>query len=223
MSTENESGAENNGLIRLGPPFVVDSVGLARRGGPPTMEDCRIALGRICKVKDAVRYWRGDLLNLAGTLFAEDSSQLLDPELLDEKESAEEMRVADKVDPVARAHSPSWQHSQAVAKLAKEDQITWLDKARAEDWSARKLASEMAAAAGGGKTAMRFWLVVECGTEAKRNKLADRLEAEGHSVKRQEALRKVKKAKRKKKGPITAQKKRRGPTPLNQRKRSGDA
>ncbi len=229
-------------LVRLGAPFVVDSVALTRRtdtGVPPTLQECGQALTRIIHISDAVKYWAGDVLNLAGTLFGEDASQLLDPDLLDEKESREWQRVAEKVDPVTRAHAPSWEHAQAVAKLATPQQVEWLDKARGEDWSARKLASELAQFGAKGKTQMRFWLVVECGTEARRDKLAGQLEAQGFSIKKQEALRKVPKPKKAKaaataqrkllkgakpkkparRGPVTAQRKRKGAPKMNTRRR----
>ncbi len=220
--TDDAVSARSLELVSLGAPFVVDSVALTRRtdtGAPPTLQECGQALARIIRISDAVKYWAGDVLNLAGTLFGEDASQLLDPDLLDEKESREWQRVAEKVDPVTRAHAPSWEHAQVVAKLATPQQLEWLDKARADDWSARKLASELAQFAAQGKTTMRFWLVVECGTEAKRDRLADRLEGEGFSIKKQEALRKVAKPKKERKGPVTAQRKRKGAPAMNTRKR----
>jgi hypothetical protein len=220
-STEGIEVVQMTELVVLGNPFVVDSVALTRRndGVALTLGQCAAALGRITHIRAATKYWRGDVLNLAGTLFGEEASQLLDPELLDEKETREEQRVAEKVGPVARAHAPTWEHAQAVAKLAQPQQIEWLDRARGEDWSARKLSSELASFAAQGKTQMRFWLVVECGTEAKRDKLADQLSAQGFTIKKQEALRKVPKPKKAKKGPVTAQRKHKGAPKMNTRKR----
>jgi hypothetical protein len=123
------------------------------------------------------------------------------------------------VAPTTRAHAPSWEHARAVANLKAEQQVEWLDKARGEDWSARKLQTEIAKAGAQGKTVMRWWLVVECGTEAKRDGLAKRLEGDGFAVKRQEALKKVPKPKRAKKGPVTAQRRQRGAAKLNTRRR----
>lgn len=216
-------------LVPLGPAFVVDSVAVAARPGQPlTVEQCGEALRRVTRIKDAVRYWRGDLMNLAETLFAEEASQIVDHELLSEAEAAAEKRVAKNVLPTTRAHAPTWEHAHAVAHLTPEAQVEWLDKARAgsagaggtdEPWSARKMATEIARAGAEGKTVMRWWLVVETKTEVLRNKLADELSARGHGVKKQEKLAKVKRAKRKKKGPVTAQRKRKGAAPLNTRKR----
>lgn len=204
-------------LVPLGPPFVVDSVALERRGPSPTLEQCGSALDRVKKVYSGVRYWLGDLMNLTETLFQEEASQYIDASYLSEQEVKDYRRVAEKVAPTTRAHAPSWEHARAVCHLLKEEQVEWLDKARGEDWSARKLSSEVqAAAAVKGKTVMKFWLVVECGTEAKRDTLASRLTSEGFSIKKQEKLVKVKKAK---KGPVTAQKKRKGAPKMNTRKR----
>lgn len=206
-------------LVELGPTFVVDSVALAPRSGngPVTVESCSKALVRITKIKDAVRYWRGDVMNLAETLFKEEGSQLLDADLMDEQEAKDECLVSGKVGPVARSHSPSWDHSKAVVRLPEPEQFEWLDRARSEDWSARKLASEIAQSKAKGKTVMKFWLIVECGTEARMEKLAAELVPKGYNVKRQEKLRKVAKEK---KGPVTAQRKHKGAPKMNTRKRT---
>lgn len=196
-------------LVPLGPPFVVDSLALERRGSvSPTLEQLGSALRRVTKIKDAVRYWRGDLLNLTEGLFAEEASQIIDHDLLDEVEAKQEIYVSKNVAPTTRAHAQSWDHARVVGGLKLEKQVEWLDKSRAEDWSARKLATELGKAAANGKTVMRFWLVVECGTEAKRDALGKKLESEGFIVKRQEKLKKVAKPKREKKGPVTARMKR---------------
>jgi hypothetical protein len=207
-------------LVPLGPPFVVDSAGLAQRGGPPTLEQCGSALRRITRIKDAVRFWRGDLMNLTEGLFAEEASQVIDSDLLDEAEAKAEMFVAKHVAPTTRAHAPSWEHAKVVAALKAEKQVEWLDKARGEGWSARKLQTALAQAGAQGKTVMRFWLVVECGTEAKRDALGEKLEREGYGVKRQEAMRKVPKQKKSKKGPVTARAKRATPKASTRRRRS---
>jgi hypothetical protein len=158
-------------------------------------------------------------MNLAEGLFAEEASQVIDSDLLDEAEAKAEMFVAKHVAPTTRAHAPSWEHARVVAALKAEKQAEWLDKARAEGWSARKLQTALAQAGAQGKTVMRFWLVVECGTEAKRDALGDKLEREGYGVKRQEAMRKVPKPKKAKKGPVTAQRRQRGATKMNTRRR----
>ena len=219
IEAETEQDLPGMELVPLGPPFVVDSVALERRGQtPPTLQQCDSALRRVTKIKDSVRYWRGDLLNLTEGLFAEQASQIIDQEMLDEAEAKAEMFVAKNVKPTVRAHAPSWEHARAVAHLKEDKQIEWLDKARGDAWSVRKMSSEVQQAAAKGKTVMRFWLVVECGTEAKRDKLAEKLEAEGFGVKRQEAMRKVAKPKKAKKD-VTAQKRRKGAPKMNTRKR----
>lgn len=214
-----EEGLE---LVSIGPLFVVDSVAVGQKpGSPPTLDQCGQALRRVVKIKDAVRYWLGDLMNLTEGLFAEEASQVIDQELLTEAEAREYTFVAKAVGPTVRAHAPSYEHAKAVARLKPEDQVEWLDKARGADepWSARKLQSEIAQALAEGKTIMRWWLVVECGTEAKRDKLADELGPRGYIVKRQEKLARVKTPKRKKKSVVTAQKRQKGAPKRNRRQR----
>lgn len=210
--------------------LVVDSVALAPRGGSPSYDQWAGGIDRIRKVYGAVKYWLGDLILMGESLFSEEASQVIDQSFLTEQEVKKYTYVAKQVAPTTRAHAQSWDHANAVAHLKPEEQLEWLDKSRAggstsgadEPWSARKLAAEIAKAnAEEGKTIMRWWLVVECGTEAKRDKLAERLEGEGFGIKKQEKLAKVPKAKkaRKKKGEVTAQKKRRGAPKMNTVKR----
>jgi hypothetical protein len=198
-------------LVPLGQPFIVDAVALERRGGPPTLEQCGTALERVKKVYCGVRYWLGDLLLLTEGLFAEEASQIIDQELLTEADVKAFTFVSKNVAPTTRSHALSWEHAKAVAPLkSAERQVEWLDRARGENWSPRKLATEIEKANATGKTELKFWLVVgPIPTEAKMETLAKKVEADGYGVKRQEKLKKVKTAKKAKKA-ITARKKRAG-------------
>ena len=202
--------------------LVVDSVALTTRGGSPTFDQWSDAADRLRKIHGAVKFWIGDLLNMGETLFSEEASQVIDQSFLSEQEVKQYTLVAKQVAPTTRSHAQSWDHAKAVIGLKAEEQEEWLDKSRAEDWSSRKLSTEIAKAKSDGKSVMRWWLVVECGTEAKRDKLAERLEGEGFGIKRQEKLAKVPKAKRARKGPVTAQKKHKGAPKRNQRKRPSE-
>lgn len=205
-------------LVPLGQPFIVDSVALERRGPEPTLAQCERGLIRLCQVMDGIRYWRGDLMNLTEGLFAEEAAQIIDHERLSEAEARAEMFVAAHVAPTTRAHAPTWEHARAVAKMAPATQVEWLDKARGEGWNARKLGTEIAQAENDGKTVMRWTLVADCKTEAKMEKLANHVEAEGLIVlKKQGKPVKVKKA-RKAKKEVTA--KRRGPAKMSSRRRA---
>ena len=204
------------GLIPLAEQhLIVDQWALAQ-AGTLTLGKCGEALVKITQIGSAVRYWRGDLMNLAETLFHEESSQIIDSDYLTEAEAKAERFVAEKVKPTTRAHSPSWEHSRAVAKLPDEQQVEWLDRATAEDWSAGKLKTEMSLA-GAAKTFLQWMCVVDCGTENKRDKLADRLEGEGFTVLKRDKVKKQPKPKKAKKGEVTA--KRRGPKKMNQARR----
>ncbi len=207
-------------LVALGPELVVDSAALERRQSVPLTNVLQLEkpMSRISRVIFAARLWRGDLMNLGETLFGEEAAQIVDSEHLTEAEAQLEKLVAARVKPTTRLHGQSWDHLLAVVKLDDEKQRDWLDRSRAEGWTPRKLSTEIAAAsAEPGKTAMRFWLVIECGTQARMEKLAEKLTADGYTVKRQEKLSKVKVVKRQKKEPVTAKKKRSGERPRNQR------
>lgn len=210
-------------LVSIGPLFVVDSIAVVQRPGvPPSLDQCGQALLRCVKIKDAVKYWLGDLMNLTEGLFAEEAAQVIDHELLSEAEAREYMFVAKAVAPTIRAVALSWDHAKAVARLDPDAQRDWLEKARVAEqpWSARKMASEIAQAKADGKHGMRWWLVVECGTEAKRDKLADELGPRGYNCKRQEKLVRLKpEPKRKKKAAVTAQKRQKGAPKRNRRER----
>ncbi len=217
-----ENALELVPFVSFGTHYTVNSVAITQKQGMvPTLDDCGQALRRVVKIKDAVRYWLGDLMNLTEGLFAEEASQVIDQELLTDAEAREYTFVAKAVGPTVRAHAPSYEHAKAVARLTPEDQVEWLDKARGADepWSARKLQSEIAQALAEGKAVMRWWLVVECGTEAKRDKLADELGPRGYTVKRQEKLARVKTPKQKKKAAVTAQKRQKGAPKRNRRQR----
>ena len=218
MGTEVDIDA-GQGLLSLVPPFAIDDQGVTLRGPNPSLAQCGHGLVRLKRLHDGVKYWMGQLMNLTETLFAEEASQVIDQELLTEREAKAYMFVAKSVAPSVYEQAPSWEHALAVAKLKPDDdQESWLTLAAREGWSAQKLRSEIAQAGAEGKTVMCFWLVVACATEAKRDKLADKLESEGHSVKRQEKLKKIPKPKKAKKGPITA-KGRKGAPAMNTRRR----
>ncbi len=230
MAAENQGWkGDGLGLNELVPfqdgSLVVDSVALATRGGSPTFDQWADAADRLKKIHGASKYWIGDLLAMGETMFSEEASQVIDQSYLSEQEIKAFTYVAKAVLPTTRSHAQSWDHAKVVAPLKPDAQVEWLDRSRGEDWSARKLASEIAQATSDGKTVMRWWLVVECGTEAKRDKLADELGPRGYTVKKQEKMAKVpkaKKAKRAMKGPVTAQKKHKGAPKRNQRKRPGE-
>jgi hypothetical protein len=199
--------------------LIVDEHALAPLGSlPVTIQHCDRALKRINAIIGAGRFWRGDLLNLAGTLFGEEASQIIDAESLDEKEAAAERFVAEHVKPSTRAYAPSWEHARVVAKLADEVQVEWLERARSEGWSAGKLRTELAKE-GKAKTFLQWFCVVDCGTEAKRDKLAEKLEGEGFTVLKRDKVKKQPKPKKAKKakGEVTA--KRRTPKKMNQARR----
>lgn len=225
MTTTEQQGWRQEGLpgtelVVLG-ALVVDSVALTTRGGSPTFDQWAEAADRLRKIHGATKYWIGDLLNMGEGLFSEEASQVIDQSFLGEQEVKSYTAVAKAVLPTTRAHAQSWDHARAVSGLKdKATQEEWLDKSRAEDWSARKLRSEIeASGAEPGKTTMRWWLVVECKTESLRDKVADELKARGHSVKKQEKLSKAPKPKKAKRGPVTAQRKHKGAPKMNRTKR----
>jgi len=182
--------------------LVVDSVALEVHGEPPTFEQWSRGADHLKKIHGAVRFWLGDLINLGESLFLEEASQVIDQSFLSEKEVKDYSYVAKLVKPTVRAAAQSWEHCHAVARAgiqAPEKQREWLERSRGEDWTARKLATEIAMATLDGKTFMKWFLVVDTPSEAKRDKLAEQLQADGWTVSKKEAVKKAPKAKKAKK------------------------
>jgi len=194
---------------------------------PATLEEITKAAGKLKDIRGALRYWRGDLINLAEKLHPEQASQIVDADTFgDEAETNADRLVASKVDLAVRRASPSWEHSRAVAHLAHKDQVKWIQKALDEDWIASKLKTEVQAAEVGGKTGMRFLLIVDAGTEAKQTKLAATLEKDGYKVTLRTGIKREAKAKKPKKlkaGAVTARAKKGGRRPYAPRKSARSA
>jgi hypothetical protein len=131
--------------------------------------------------------------------------------------------VAKNVAPELRSKAKSWDHARVVANLKPKEQEKWLQQALEQDWIPSKLRSEIAAAANGGESALRFIIVVDAKTEAKQKELAKQLERDGYTCTLRSGLKKKKAqkapaAKRAKKGEITARKRRGAPKMYTRRR-----
>ncbi len=216
---------QSSELVILGAPFHVDEHALTvATAAPPTLEDVAVAADRLKRIHGALMYWIGDVTRLAEGLFHEEAAQIIDKDFLDEKTINDCRFVATRVDRDVRRMAPSWDHAKAVANLKPADQKRFIQRALDEDWIASKLKTEVAAVAAGGKSGMRFLLIVDAGTEAKQGKLADTLERDGYQVTKRTGVKRdktkgKKAAKKGKAGPITARSKKGGARPYSQKPR----
>jgi len=207
------------GHVILAPsPFVLDEFGLQADGAQPSLDVCQQLAGQLKRVRGALNYWIGDLVTVTQRAHGEAASQVVDADWLPEKVVAECQFVAEHVGHDQRRIAPSWEHARAVAGLKPAQQVTLLQRALDEDWIASKLKSEVQASEAGGKTALRFLLIVEVKTEAQQEKLAADLTTQGHRVTTRTTQRTVTPAKphtprRKKTAAVTARAKRRSRTP----------
>lgn len=180
-------------LVAVGPTFHLETTALTVGERQPTFEEWSEAAGKLKKVHTALAFWIGDLLNLGDTLFREESSQVIDVSYLDEKVVKDYTTVAKRV-PLENRGIASWDHCKVVAFLSPAKQKEMLTKAHQEDWSPAKLKTEIASATESGKQSLRFWLIVQCGTEAKQEKLSAELEKEGYVVVKKSGVKREKKA-----------------------------
>lgn len=202
-------------LVPLAAPFHFGEHGLTVNGGPkPTLADCADALRKVQRVAGAIRYCRGDLISYIEKVFKEEAAQVIDADLLDDKETRDDRFVAEHVLLPMRQKAPSWDHAKAIAGLPPAKQEKFLQAALDNDWIASKLKSEVQSDQVGGESKMRFLLIVDCGTEAKQTAVADRLEKEGYGVTKRSGVKKEAKATKAKaakgKKEITARGKKRG-------------
>lgn len=208
----------SNQLVAVGAQFMLDSVGLSLpRGTKPPILSFEHAFERLGAASESINYYIGDLVNLGESLYGEEAAQMIDDKHLDEKSVRTYAWVCKRVQDTERRVAQSFSHAQVVAALGREDQRKWLEKSRGEDWSVSKLKFEVQAASADGKSKIRYLLIVDCPSESKQNKVAEELEADGLVVLKKQAIKKVVKPKKEKKGPVTA--KRKGPTKMSATKR----
>lgn len=213
--------AEAQSLIHLGPPFRLThgGYGLELAGGTPPVQAFAKALLYIKVHADRLRYLRGDLIVLAEKHLGEEASQVIDAEYIgDEKEANEDRFVSKGVAPDLRMKAKSWAHSKAVAHLKPKEQEKYLQLSLDEDWIPSKLKNEIAAAGSSDKTALQFLLIVNVKSESKQKEWAKKLEAEGFSVTLRSSVKKEAKAKKAKKGEVTARKRRGAPKAYTRRR-----
>jgi hypothetical protein len=192
--------------IQLGEHFRITPRGLVTID-QPSFED-RAQMGATLHVlAEAIQLALGDFANETEAALGEEASQILDADM----GWAESTRktyawVAKNVLPENRLIPPlTFGHLQVVANLVHTQQRKWLDKASLGDgttpWSIGKLKTELTAAKAGGSQNLRFFIVVDAGSEKKQMALAARLESEGYIVVKRAGVKlernKVAKARRK--------------------------
>lgn len=178
-----ESSGNGGELVTLGSKFhVTEHALVVGTATAPTLEETAQAADKLKRIHDALKYWIGDVIRMAEGLFHEEASQIIDASFLDEKTINDCRFVSTRVDVDVRQLAPSWDHAKAVANLKPVDQKKYIQKALDENWIASKLKSEVQAASVGGKTGLRYLLIVDAGTEPKQAALAKKLEGDGYGV-----------------------------------------
>lgn len=215
-------GDQMNQLVLFGTQeFVVDSVGLSKHG-QISIAGAERTLGVLLRVHGGSQLWLGDLENIVEATFGEEAPQVIDHETYAKHGISESTRknwawVAKRVCDANRRIAQSWSHMQAVAALSESVQRKFLEESRAEDWSVSTLKKEIASKTENSKSKLHFMLLVDCGTQAKQQKMATSLEEEGYTVTMKEVTKRESKPKKPKKE-ITAKSKGKGKMSANRRK-----
>jgi hypothetical protein len=92
--------------------------------------------------------------------------------------------VCSQIPPDRRRPNVPFSHHSEVAALAPEDQSKWLDKCETEQLSREQLRVQLKHAKGEQTgQAVELWLMVKCSSLDDQTQLADKMRAEGRSVK----------------------------------------
>jgi len=210
----------NLAIMKVAPIFHVTEQGITLEPGTkPTREQGEELASCIGKALRAGMYWAGDAANLLEDVFGEEASQFLDAEHFgDVSVLSQAQQVCKKVAPAQRAKAKSFGHSKAVAGLKAKDQEKYLQLALDNDWSPSKLKAEVDGIGAAAETALKFVLVVDCGTEKKQAEVKADLEKQGLAVTVRTSVKKAPKPAKPKKE-VTAKKKRTGPPKMYARRR----
>lgn len=210
----------NLAIMKVAPIFHVTEQGITLEPGTkPTREQGEELASCIGKALRAGMYWAGDAANLLEDVFGEEASQFLDAEHFgDVSVLSQAQQVCKKVGPAQRAKAKSFGHSKAVAGLKAKDQDKYLQLALDNDWSPSKLKAEVDGIGAAAETALKFVLVVDCGTEAKQAEVKADLEKQGLAVTVRTSVKKAPKPAKPKKE-VTAKKKHSGPPKMYARRR----
>lgn len=215
-------GDQLNQLVLFGTPeFIVDSVGLSKHGAI-TLAGAHQTLEVLLKIHSAIPLWIGDAVRQIEGALGEDAHQVLDHEMFEKHGISESTKktyewVAGRVADAERRIAQSFGHMQAVAALRPDQQRKFLEESRAEDWSVSKLKVQIASKTEEGRSKLRFFLLIDAGSEAKRDKLAERMEADGYKVVKKDIVKRAAKPKKEKKA-VTAKSKGKGKMSANRRK-----
>lgn len=210
----------NLAIMKVAPIFHVTEHGISLEPGTkPTRDQGEELAACIGTALRAGMYWAGDAANLLEEVFGEEAAQFLDAEHFgDASVLSQAQQVCKKVSPEQRAKAKSFGHAKAVAGLKAKDQDKYLQLALDNDWSPSKLKSEVDGIGASAESALKFILVVECGTEKKQAEVKAELEKQGLAVTVRTSVKKAAKPAKAKKE-ITAKKKRTGPPKMYARRR----
>jgi hypothetical protein len=166
-------------------PFELTATG-ARAVKDATFDEWSAAVTWAQQVEKASPFWVGDLLAY-GDRFGEESSQVLDATEYAEKTCANAKFTCERIPPERRRLAVRFSHHQDIANLpTAEEQDKWLKKCEDENLTREQLRAQLKVAkAATNGTAVELWLVVRCTDVDDQSDLADRMKAEGRSVRLQ--------------------------------------
>jgi hypothetical protein len=164
--------------------FILEALGLTVKGHP-AIEEWQ-GIGELLATMEHGSPWQvGDWVNFGEVEYGEEYSQALDHRKLSESTCRNYAWVCKKIpaDSGNRFVELSFAHHRNVAALSPSEQKRWLKRAIKDGWSDTRLKQELHASENGGNGKLRYFVVVECKSEADQGKVQKAMEAEGRSCK----------------------------------------
>jgi hypothetical protein len=171
------------GVVAQHGPFILTKTG-ALSAGTPTFDQWSDALTWCQRVEKYSPFWVGDLLAFGEARYGETYAQAMEATEMAYGTLANAAYVAKAVPTERRNPALAFGFHQEVAPLPPQEQTNWLERAEAENLTQAQLRHEIKAAklTATGKP-VDCWLTVHCADVADLTELADRMRAEGRSVK----------------------------------------
>jgi hypothetical protein len=154
--------------------------------GDPSFEDWAQAMHTVAVIERGLAFLVGDLIRFGEDKFGELAAQVIDARSWKPETVRAYTWLAEKVPMENRMldRGLTVKHHLAVAKLPEPEQRKWLQRALnngEEQWTTARL--QAAIKNGADEEATRFYVLVECTTQKRRDELQKQLELDGHICK----------------------------------------
>lgn len=173
--------------VPIGEHFRITPTGLEVHG-EPSFELCENFGELLRTMENSIQFARGDFQNYMEARFGEQAAQALDASSGWASSTCRAYRwVSERVAPEDRRidQGLSFKHHMVVAALPPAQQRKWLDKAigngESEPWTVSRLTAALKVGADLPQT--KWYVLVECRSEAKQQALLKKLELDGHQCK----------------------------------------